>query len=277
MPCLEEDPDILEKKRELEVLQEELRREEAQRIAHEQRKKETERLQMLGELAEKEKDLEQRLEMPKQRKGLDLCIVMDATSSMEPYIKQCQHTILKLFEDAKNFREPVRIAFMAYRDVSDEIQFEWMDFQEDGGDLDECIATVKAEGGGEDAPENIAGAFKRVESFAWKSEKRLIFHVADAACHGKKYHYYARDDHEEGDPNGYNPEESMKFFARNCIDYCFWRLTSDTIKMCDIFEGAYREEVGEVGIFREVERGGDLDLWEYFPFDDGCYPRMSPF
>ena len=260
---LEEDPDILKKKRELEEYQREVER---SKIAHEGRRREIERIRVQGdpeELEKRKKELKERLEMT--QKGLDLCILMDATGSMRLYIEQCQLTILKLFEEAKKISGGVvRISFIAYRDYCDEVQFEWRDFEENGGNLNECVKKVKAKGGG-DTPEDIAGAFKYVEKLSWKSNVRLIFHVADAACHGKKYHSYTRDDHEEGDPNGYNPEESMKFFAKNSIDYYFLRLRSGTDKMCDILKEAYREQVGEVGIFRVVENGADLDPTKFLP------------
>lgn len=60
--------------------------------------------------------------------------------------------------------------------------------------------------GGADTPEDIAGAFNRVHEFEWRSRTKLIIHIADAPCHGKRYHDV--DDHyPTGDPDGLVPEK----------------------------------------------------------------------
>ena len=263
---LEEDPDIVRQKEELKKLEEEMKKSE---IAREGRRREIERIEKQanpGKIQE-EKEKYQKLkgELIWKQQGLDLCLILDATGSMRSIIEQCQLTLLKIFDEARKIAGgPVRIAFMAYRDYCDAKQFEWMDFQEDGGKLRDCILKVVADGGG-DPPEDIAGAFKCVEKFSWKSNTRLIFHAADAPCHGKRYHNISVDDYEHGDPNGYDPEESMKFFARNRIDYYFLKMTRYTDQMCDLFKVAYRDAVGEIGIFRVVDKGAGKDPEQFLP------------
>jgi len=49
----------------------------------------------------------------------------------------------------------------------------------------EKIAKVKASGGS-DAPEDIRGGLKKVFDIHFKSNVKIITHIADAPCHGKK-------------------------------------------------------------------------------------------
>lgn len=76
----------------------------------------------------------------------------------------------------------------------------------DGGLLFLQVQAIKASGG-DDAPEDIAGALNRVHQFEWRSRTKLIIHIADAPCHGKKYHEGLEDSYPNGDPEGLVPEE----------------------------------------------------------------------
>lgn len=53
--------------------------------------------------------------------------------------------------------------------------------------------------GGGDTPEDIAGAFDHALKQEWQAKSRYCVLVADAPCHGKKYHN-VDDSYPDGDP-----------------------------------------------------------------------------
>jgi hypothetical protein len=193
--------------------------------------------------------------------GIDLCILFDATESMEPWIQKVHCNILQLFERAQQLAQStnVRIAFLAYRDHSDAVRFESMDFKSTARCLllmKEALSRVVASGG-DDVPEDIAGAFNLCKSFSWQSPTRLIYHIADAPCHGRRYNNL-RDKYLDGDPYGINPELLMKHFAQNRIHYVFMKLNTSTDKMLFHFRRAYESVDGFVGFHVIENLSGDL-------------------
>ena len=274
-PSLDTDPDVLARERELEKLRQEVM--ESNRRAQLQAD-ELARIKKISggtSLDEAQKRLnEKRAEHARKQKGLDLCLIMDATVSMKKFIEQCQQTLLKIFDEAQKISGGVvRVAFIAYRDHGLKNQFEWMDFKSNGAELEElrsCIAAVKAStiilaGGDVDPPEDVAGAFEHVKSFSWKSNTRLIFHVADAPCHGNKYHDCRWTDNFPGGDPKFDPEEAIRYFARDRIDYYFLRLDDYTDIMCKKFEKAYRDEVGMRGNFEVIDNGAAVDPQKFLP------------
>jgi len=199
--------------------------------------------------------------MVKHRKavyGVDLCFMMDCTYSMDPWIEITKKKILDLAQNLKNIParvEPTfRVAFLGYRDLKDKEQFVFVDFFE----LSDTPAVIKfqkvlegtAAEGGNDFPENIAGAMKYVlEKVSWRASTKLVIHFTDAPCHGKKYHDY-RDDYPNGDPNGLVPEELLLKFAGKSITYYFGEIGEETRKMTNIFSNFMREN--QQGLMFEV-------------------------
>ena len=62
---------------------------------------------------------------------------------------------------------------------------------------------LRATGGG-DAPEDVAGGFENALKQDWQAKSRYAIFIADAPCHGKKYHNheFGDDSYPEGDPKG---------------------------------------------------------------------------
>ena len=50
-------------------------------------------------------------------------------------------------------------------------------------------------------PEDVAGAFENALKQKWEAKSKYAIFIADAPCHGKKYHDCG-DDHPQGDPKG---------------------------------------------------------------------------
>ena len=69
------------------------------------------------------------------------------------------------------------------------------------------IATTQASGGG-DEPEDVQGGFQRAIELKWeKASVKSIFHIFDAAGHGKDIYDGAHDNHPKGSPDGYKLQD----------------------------------------------------------------------
>ena len=66
-------------------------------------------------------------------KTLDLCLILDCTGSMSSWIQRSKNTLREIIDHVKNENKnlTVRVAFVAYRDISDANRFDVTDFTED--------------------------------------------------------------------------------------------------------------------------------------------------
>jgi hypothetical protein len=95
--------------------------------------------------------------------------------------------------------------------------------------------------GGGDTPEDICGAFKQALNQSWKSTAKYAVLIADAPCHGKKYHS-CDDSYPNGDPNGLQPEKQIEEFVKRGINLYGIKITNTTDKMYEIFSEVYQNQ-----------------------------------
>ena len=75
---------------------------------------------------------------------------------------------------------------------------------------------------------------------SWKNNARFIIFVADAPCHGNKYHdSNIVDRYPNGAPNRRNIEELIEEFAQNNISLFCLKITERTNIMYKTFENIY--------------------------------------
>ncbi len=129
----------------------------------------------------------------KQAENVDLCFLVDCTSSMSTYIEQVRDKISQLVSELKRCYEnfSIRLAFVGYRDYteSENDQIVSIDFMS-GSEIETFIllmSTVEAFGGGDECEDVISG-LNEVTKLKWSNESRILFHVCDAPCHGKRFH-----------------------------------------------------------------------------------------
>ena len=72
----------------------------------------------------------------------------------------------------------------------------------------------------------------------------MIVFIADAPCHGKKYHKNLADNFPDGDPMGRSLEEYVKDFANMRIHFLNIQITNDTEKMIEIIRNVYKNTSG---------------------------------
>lgn len=95
----------------------------------------------------------------KQR--LDLCLLMDCTSSMQEWIERSKETLHEIINNVKSENEAlvVRVCFVGYRDIKDTERFCVKPFTENLDEIKAFISNVKADGG-RDWPEDVQGGLQ---------------------------------------------------------------------------------------------------------------------
>uniref|UniRef100_A0A914Y6Z4 CCHC-type domain-containing protein n=1 Tax=Panagrolaimus superbus TaxID=310955 RepID=A0A914Y6Z4_9BILA len=154
----------------------------------------------------------------KKARNLELCFLVDATGSMKNHIvgvkKYINDIVDAVIQPQANmcqygWADNVRLAFVGYRDFGDVKQFECLNngkFTESIKDFKEFCDKLEASGRGDDA-EDVFGGLDKALSLDWNNEygTKVIYHIADAPCHGKKYHNLKKGDdkfYDLGHPNG---------------------------------------------------------------------------
>jgi hypothetical protein len=200
--------------------------------------------------------------------SVDVCFLMDATSSMGSHIQNAKDTITGIADQVKALFPgvEVRFAFIAYRDHADQMgghdrdHFEEFAFSEDVLSLKTFIAKVKPKGGG-DAPEDIAGGLQKCLSLPWRASTRCCILIADAPCHGSKFHS-SGGSYPGGDPNGLDPLNQMIQLRETHIDFSFYSANSSTDQMGGMFAAAYRGTSGGRDWEMELKKLGDAAAFQ---------------
>jgi hypothetical protein len=177
--------------------------------------------------------------------GLDICFVMDCTSSMAPWIEAAKTTIKDMIAALPPDEPNKRVAFVGYRDFSDgpaQVQR----FTEDVNSVVHFIDAQNAMGGA-DIPEDVAGGLAAALGLEWKAETRTVVLVTDAPCHGQKYHN-EMDSYPDGDPTGLSMVKLMQAFRLSHIDFTLVQLTSSTDKMQNMLKAIYERAAGPENI-----------------------------
>lgn len=178
---------------------------------------------------------------------LDICFVLDCTSSMSTWMKVlCQQSkgLWQIPEGAKL----IRIGFIGYRDIDDKMRFERCNFPSSAvANPSEAwstfIASIRA-GGGDDKAEDVLGGLQEALALSWMADHRkLLVHVADGPSHGLLYHAVELEDIYSGfDFDGSIGKNTIESLVDRGIDYCFLDAStapSCNTKMIERFAGWY--------------------------------------
>ena len=174
--------------------------------------------------------------------AIDVCYVLDCTSSMGPYIANAKQTIYDVNQRVKSRYPTATINFscIAYRDFGDKKQYEQYQLSPDLNAFKTFIGGLRAEGGG-DSCEDVAGGLHHcVNWIQWKNPVRLCILIADCPCHGSQFHDLD-DNHPKGDPNGRDPLTLVRSLREKKINFFFLKITDSTNKMIKCFQDVYEE------------------------------------
>ncbi len=184
---------------------------------------------------------------------VDLAFMVDITGSMQPWIDGVRNAIDEVMTGAAEMSE-LRVAFIGYRDLKDDPEFEIRQFSSDLEQFKQFLASVKATGGHKSA-EDVFGALEHVPKLRWSptSASRVLFHIADHPCHGTEFHnpgYTAGDDYPNGDPKGRSLQTLMNQLNNAFITYNFGKIRSYTDTMIEKFGQAlgYTIDTYDLGI-----------------------------
>lgn len=224
-------------------------------------KKRAELESKLAKLKEDERleaTLKEKLEKTKERKhlisrldaklrdaaSLDICFALDCTGSMGSHIRAMQENIRKVVSDIQECYcdTPLRLSFIGYRDHGDgENRLAVHPFSMDVEAFKTKVASQSATGG-QDGPEDIHGALNVANQLEWKSATRILYHIADAPCHGREFHDMS-DDYPGGDKYGLKIEDLLNGLNQKNVIYYFGKINSSTDKMI----GEFNKRMGVFG------------------------------
>ena len=161
-----------------------------------------------------------------------------------PYINEAKKQINNIIDHIKesNQNSIINIAFVCYRDFSNyDLRLKSIDFTTDAEQVKHFIANEQAISNNDEA-EDVAGGLNLGLSLSWSSKAKYTILIADAPCHGKKYHNgIVYDNHKDGCPKGLVIEDLVKEYARREIVLSVMKITNDTDLMFKIMSDAYKE------------------------------------
>ncbi|KAI1700148.1 alpha-kinase family domain-containing protein [Ditylenchus destructor] len=197
-------------------------------------------------------------------RNIQLCFLVDVTGSMKPNIDAVHDSIIKIVEKLTTgsdaIAKEVSLAFVGYRDFDNEKQFELLSFTKSAENFCQFCSKIQTIPNLDDAEDVFGGLEAAINDLSWSDSMctKIIFHIADHPCHGKKYYTSEyegiyTDRYPDGDPNGRTAENIFKTLREKGIQYHFGRLYSTTDKMIELFSEAMGNEI-EVFDVKEIEK-----------------------
>ncbi len=187
---------------------------------------------------------------------------VDCTSSMSPYIEQVETTINKIVNELKkrfvNFS--IRLAFVGYRDFTEDEPFRIVNtgFLQDLETFKLLVSEVDAFGG-DDVCEDVFSGINEVLKLEWLNESRVLFHICDAPCHGKRFHEDETDDNYSysDHPFGLKIENLIHVLCSLNINYYFAEINSSTKLMIEEFNKELSLYGNVINVVRLDEESGE--------------------
>ena len=174
-------------------------------------------------------------------KTLKVCLMMDCTQSMAPWLEAAKERILDCLKSVKTeYPEyEIDVSFIGYRDYKDEEKIIFVDFTSDHKKVKKRICSVQAEGGDDEA-EDVSGAYRLAASLDWRASVKLLFHICDAPAHGISYHTLDYDDDYKEDDYRNPLEPHVESLATKNVDITIIQLNHTTNIMVDVIRRVYR-------------------------------------
>ena len=175
---------------------------------------------------------------------LDLCLLMDCTSSMSSWIVRSKDTLKEII-DAVKIQNPglnVRVAFVGYRDIKDSERFRIQELTDDIELVKNFISKTEASGGA-DMPEDVQGGLNKALNLSWMDHSiKQAFMICDAPGHGEDingFKGFFGDDYPNGSPDGFKIQEQMKTFAAKNINFTIVKVNDSCDTMIKVMQANY--------------------------------------
>ena len=178
----------------------------------------------------------------KDSESVDICFLADITGSMDEYVKPVK--------SAMNFHIPLRrkfpgiklrCAFIGYRDYDEKGRKSEpivKNFTSNSMEFENFLEKEIKFDGGLDRAEDVFSGLELVPTLTWINKSRILFHIADAPCHGKMFHDESLkifDFYPNGDPDGRQIHTLLERICEKNIDYYFTEINESTREMIDVF------------------------------------------
>ena len=175
---------------------------------------------------------------------IDVLIIFDITSSMEEYLNKFKDQIRNIIDklSKKCPTAIIYVGFIGYRDLKDiELGDEYIDidFTVNYNKLEKEIKEIEANGG-DDIPEDIAGAFDMALKKKWEGDTRIALLITDSPCHGAEFHNL--NEEEDKHLSDQKIKKKIREFKKKDISLICFKLTKNTDKMFEIFENEYNSQ-----------------------------------
>ncbi|RYH28604.1 hypothetical protein EON65_11605, partial [archaeon] len=185
----------------------------------------------------------------KMQSTLDLVFLSDITGSMQSSIDSIKNKITDIVQDMKALCPDlaVRLAFVGYRDYvynsktkkasesAKNPRLVTNPFTTNMDQFVQFIAGLEATGGDDQAEDVLGGMNVVAFKGWWESAMRVVFHIADAPCHGYQYNGGCNDDFPAGCPIGLKPLPILQQLQADNVKYIFIKLNKSTDRMVDKF------------------------------------------
>ena len=180
-----------------------------------------------------------------EKTSLDLLFVMDLTGSMNRFFEEAKENVIniinRIIEECPGI--DINFGFIGYKDIPQTTQEDYIniDFTKEYQKLQNTIKDIKTGGGKGDDPEDVAWAMEMALYKSWKNNARFLIFIADAPCHGWKYHNITTDIYPDGGENRRNIEVLIKELAEKNISLFCIKLRTTTDIMFNIFSDIYKD------------------------------------
>jgi hypothetical protein len=199
--------------------------------------REEEKMIKIANFAEELKDRE-------NYNGLDICFILDATSSMSSYIEGSKESIKTIIEDAqKSLKEmqkdedSLQFAIVAYRDHPPQdttFVTQISNFNNAKVTLD-FLQGVSAYGGGDCAEAVMDGLYDALYNVEWRANsEKFVFLILDSPPHGIRFGS-SSDGFPDGCPCGHSEMTLLPKMKEMKIDFTILKVTEDVNKMIELF------------------------------------------
>ena len=151
-------------------------------------------------------------------------------------------TIQNIVEEiAFRYKNTVYVTFVGYRDYGDSKRIEFLEFTKDVDKFKTFLKGITAEGG-DDKCEHVFGGLQKVLELKWKHQTRCLVYIADAPCHGNRFHDLkgsGKDNYSENneqDHKGLRIENLISGLKEKNISYFLGKFNCSTDKMFSVFK-----------------------------------------
>ncbi|KAM3136527.1 hypothetical protein pb186bvf_011330 [Paramecium bursaria] len=172
--------------------------------------------------------------------GLDICFIIDTTSSMGPYIELVKDIIRKLMKSTKRYinkqgNETLQFSVVSYKDHTDKDVVKSIDFTKHERAV-VFLNNLKASGG-QDIPEAMFDGLWEALNMSWRDQsKRFMFLVADSPPHGNPLFHNYEDDYPDGCPCGLDENHILNAIKQMKIDFIVLKLNSQLDQTISVFQ-----------------------------------------